>query len=75
MESNFVTISIDIPKDSDIYKAAEEFSKQNGDISVFSTTEKVLESCISFGLFPHISQSMELLGNSAAAHRAENDEK
>ena len=70
MDNLFVTIPIEIAKDSDVYKAAEEFSKQNSDLEIFSTPEKVLEQCISFGLFPHISNSMEMLGRAAAAHRA-----
>lgn len=70
MENLFVTIPIEIAKDSDVYKAAEEFSKQNGDLEVFSSPEKVLEHCITFGMFPHISNSMSMLERAAAAYKA-----
>ena len=70
MKNLFVTIPIEIAKDSDVYKAAEEFSKQNGDLEAFSSPEKVLELCITFGMFPHISKSMEMLERAAATYRA-----
>lgn len=61
MENLFVTIPIEIAKDSDVYKAAEEFSKQNGDLEVFSSPEKVLEHCITFGMFPpYIEQHVDV---------------
>lgn len=67
----YVKIFVEIPVDSEIYKKAVEFANSNKDLDLdmFSSPEKVLQSCLEFGSNPHILNSMDLLGRQVDAYR------
>lgn len=68
---NVVTVSFEVAKDSDLYKSAVEFSEKHNSVGIFSTPEKVLEYCTTFGISMHILRNMEFLGDVAEKQKAE----
>ena len=68
---NVVTVSFEVAKDSDLYKAAVKFSEKHNSVGIFSTPEKVLEYCTTFGISMHILRNMEFLGDTAEKQKSE----
>lgn len=68
-ENATVTISIEIPKDSEVYLLCEQFAKDNSDIEFLNTTEKVMKLALDCGCFPHIRRNLEFFKHQAEAHR------
>ena len=68
---NVVTVSFEVAKDTDLYKSAVEFSEKHNSVGIFSTPEKVLEYCTTFGISMHILRNMEFLGDVAEKQKAE----
>lgn len=66
--SNYATITFEISKDNEIYKKAEQISKENCDLSVFSTPEKVIEYCLCF-CPSNVLSYMEYIPAQAKAYR------
>ena len=69
---NVVTVSFEVAKNSDLYKSAVEFSEKHNSVGIFSTPEKVLEYCTTFGISMHILRNMEFLGDVAEKQKADN---
>lgn len=64
-------IFVEIPVDSDIYKKAVELSYRNKDLglTMFSSSEKVLQNCLELGSNSHILSNMDFLSRQADALR------
>lgn len=69
--SESVKIFVEIPVDSEIYKKAVEFANSNKDLDLdmFSSPEKVLQSCLEFGSNPHILNNMDIFARQVNVFR------
>ena len=67
--SGYTTVTIEIPKDSEVYTLCEQFAKDNSDIEFLNTTEKVIKTALECGCFPHIKRNIDLFAYQAEAYR------
>lgn len=72
--AEFVKIFVEIPVDSELYKKAVELSDCNKDLglTIFSSPEKVLKSCLELGSNSHILGNIDFLSCQADILRNKN---